>query len=59
LQDIPEPIRIKAKNSRILQQNCIACHQGLISEIIDHGEFADGTNTCVHCHAAVGHGPTR
>ncbi len=26
LQDFPEPIRIKPRYARILQQNCIACH---------------------------------
>jgi cytochrome c nitrite reductase small subunit len=59
LQDFPEPIRIKKKNARILQGNCIQCHQGLVNDLIDHGAFADGSNSCVRCHFSVGHGSPR
>lgn len=59
LQDFPEPIRIKPKNSRILQMNCLSCHQELLSELTRHGTFDDVTNQCVRCHASVGHGPPR
>ena len=59
LQDFPEPIRIKPKNARILQENCIACHQAAVGHLVGHGEFADGSNNCVRCHVAVGHGPPR
>src|SRR5436305_13769584 len=37
LQDFHEPIRISPKNARILQENCIACHKDLVSEIVGHG----------------------
>ncbi len=59
LQDFAEPIRIHSKNARILQENCLACHQDLVADLVNHGEFGDGSTSCVHCHAAVGHGPTR
>jgi cytochrome c nitrite reductase small subunit len=59
LQDFPEPIRIKPKNSHILQTNCIGCHGEMVSELRTHGAFEDGSNHCVRCHAAVGHGPPR
>lgn len=59
LQDFPEPIRIKPKNSAILQANCIRCHGELVSELNSHGTFDDGTNHCVRCHAGVGHGSVR
>jgi cytochrome c nitrite reductase small subunit len=59
LQDFHEPIRIKEKNSQILQLNCIQCHQELVSDLIHHGAFADNSNQCVRCHVSVGHGPTR
>jgi cytochrome c nitrite reductase small subunit len=59
LQDFPEPIRIKAKNSRILQENCIKCHERIVNDLLDNGAFADGSNNCVRCHAAVGHGASR
>jgi len=48
LQDFPEPIAITPYNARILQENCVACHEGLMDAI--------GTPECVHCHADVGHG---
>jgi cytochrome c nitrite reductase small subunit len=59
LQDFHEPIQIHEKNARILQENCIHCHQGLVGELVHHGSFADDSNSCVRCHAAVGHGPPR
>jgi cytochrome c nitrite reductase small subunit len=53
-----EPIRIKAKNARILQANCVACHAALVAEIA-HGRQLAGRSAigCVHCHHGVGHGP--
>lgn len=59
LQDFPEPIRIKPKNSRILQANCVQCHQDLVGDLVDHGSFDDGSNNCVRCHVSVGHGAPR
>jgi cytochrome c nitrite reductase small subunit len=58
-QDFHEPIMIKPKNSRILQNNCLKCHADLVHDIIE-GSTTDVTSvTCVHCHSSVGHGPTR
>ncbi|VGO23076.1 Cytochrome c-type protein NrfH [Pontiella sulfatireligans] len=56
LQDFHEPIMIKGKNQKILQHNCVSCHEDMV-----HGLFrGDITNpdavSCVHCHASVGHG---
>jgi cytochrome c nitrite reductase small subunit len=59
LQDFHEPIRIKPRNSQILQANCVACHQDLVSELTAHGSLADGSNQCVRCHVSVGHGSPR
>jgi cytochrome c nitrite reductase small subunit len=58
LQDFPEPIRIRPVSSKILQANCVTCHRDLVGDILGH-ESAGGTADCVHCHAAVGHGPQR
>ena len=59
LQDFHEPIMIKPKNARILQNNCLKCHGDLVHEIVA-GSTTDVTSvSCVHCHASVGHGPTR
>jgi cytochrome c nitrite reductase small subunit len=59
LQDFEEPIQIKPKNASILQNNCLNCHGDLVHEIV-HGSTGHETAVqCVHCHAHVGHGPTR
>jgi cytochrome c nitrite reductase small subunit len=56
LQDFHEPIRIHAKNSKILQTNCVRCHQDVVCELIQP-EAADPGISCVRCHRQVGHGP--
>ena len=58
LQDFPEPIRIRPVSSKILQTNCVRCHHELVNDILGHGSTG-GEENCVHCHAAVGHGPQR
>lgn len=59
LQDFAEPIRIKPRNEVILQENCVGCHAGLVSQIATHPGNGEQMLDCVHCHAGVGHGPTR
>lgn len=59
LQDFHEPIRIRAVNSGVLQNNCVDCHHDLVSHILPEKGKDDLTTTCVRCHAAVGHGPPR
>lgn len=50
-----EPITIKAKNSDILQANCLSCHQPMTADmLVGHGR--ENAVRCVHCHATVGHG---
>lgn len=63
LQNFPEPIRITAKNSRILQDNCVNCHSQLIDDVLHSGahgdrggDSPDSELRCVHCHRTVGHG---
>ena len=54
-----EPIRIKARNSQILQDNCLRCHGDLVHEVVRGSTWADDAIRCVHCHASVGHGARR
>ncbi len=59
LQDFHEPIRIRPKNSRVLNENCVACHREFTAEIrVTHGHDADKLD-CIRCHMDVGHGPPR
>lgn len=59
LQDFHEPIRIKPRNSVILQENCVDCHANLVSQIEPHSANEAHMVDCVFCHADVGHGPSR
>ena len=54
-----EPIRIKAKNSQILQDNCLRCHGEFVHDIVHGSTWADNAIRCVQCHRAVGHGARR
>ncbi len=56
LQNYPEPIRIRPRNARVLNDACIHCHQDLVSEVVGHGALGQETLRCVHCHVDVGHG---
>ncbi|MCB1069195.1 MAG: cytochrome c nitrite reductase small subunit [Verrucomicrobia bacterium] len=56
-QDFHEPIMIKEKNARILQENCLSCHGELVHELVAGATDSPDSITCVHCHASVGHGP--
>lgn len=67
MQDFPEPIRIKPANAKVLEANCLRCHQPMVGEITAHGTLGVPTDPtqkadlygCVRCHQSVGHGPTR
>ncbi len=49
-----DPIRIRDFSARIVQQNCVECHQRLVSEI--HRGTPGQELSCVACHGNVGHG---
>ena len=58
LQNFDEPIMIKAPNARILQENCLACHEDLVHELVSGVNGSPDEVQCVHCHVTVGHGET-
>ncbi len=57
-QDFHEPIMIKPGNSRILQQNCLRCHEGMVHDLVAGATTDRQAVECVHCHRSVGHGET-
>jgi cytochrome c nitrite reductase small subunit len=59
LQDFHEPIQLRPVSSRILNRNCVDCHQDFVHSVLAHDEDEKQTMNCVHCHASVGHGPQR
>ncbi len=56
LQDFHEPIMIKEKNSRILQRNCVQCHEDMVYELFRRDVTDPDAVSCIHCHASAGHG---
>lgn len=58
LQDFHEPIMIKPGNSRILQDNCLRCHEGMTHNLVAGATTDPQSVECVHCHRSVGHGET-
>ncbi|MFN7964885.1 MAG: cytochrome c nitrite reductase small subunit [Acidobacteriota bacterium] len=67
LQNFSEPIRIKPANAKVLEANCLRCHELITDEITAHGTLGIPTDPsqgadlygCVRCHQEVGHGPSR
>lgn len=59
LQDFHEPIMIRRHNSAVLQDNCVRCHEQIVSMINTHPGDAHKMLDCVSCHREVGHGPVR
>jgi len=55
-QNFQEPIMIKTKNSRILQKNCVRCHEDMVFEMFRRDINNPDALRCVHCHSTVGHG---
>ena len=58
LQNFHEPIMIKEPNARILQDNCLACHEDIVHELVVGVNGPAEEVRCVHCHVTVGHGET-
>jgi cytochrome c nitrite reductase small subunit len=55
-QVFQEPIMIKAKNSGILQHNCVKCHEDMVFEMFRGDINNPDAVRCIHCHSTVGHG---
>ena len=60
-QTFAEPITVKEKGRRILQENCIRCHAPLVDAVLPATartpHAADNGLACVKCHLTAGHGP--
>jgi cytochrome c nitrite reductase small subunit len=54
-QDFHEPIQIKRRNLSILQANCVACHQTMVTHLLPETVSGEAL-TCFSCHQSVGHG---
>lgn len=56
LDNFHEPIRIKDRNRRITQHNCVQCHRDVVHQMLPESPEGEAL-MCIHCHAGVGHGP--
>ncbi len=52
--NFPDIILIREFNAEIAEENCVACHQAMVSNV--HRSTDDGALSCVACHGNVGHG---
>jgi cytochrome c nitrite reductase small subunit len=60
LQNYRDPLVIRPRNSKVLQHNCIDCHQQTVNDILpEEGREDGGAASCVRCHGYVGHGPMK
>lgn len=54
----PEPIRIKPRNRRVVQRNCVACHLDMVHELLPTTVTGQAAH-CYRCHGDVGHALSR
>lgn len=54
LGDFKNPIQIKARNKRVTQTTCVSCHKDFVHWMLPATSEQD-MQSCVHCHAEVGH----
>lgn len=59
LQDFHEPILIKPRSARIVQENCVRCHGDLVDTLLARDGGREETFACARCHSQVGHGPNK
>lgn len=63
-QDFHEPIRLQEAGVKIVEANCVRCHEELTGAIA-HAPAMPGRADideplgCLRCHAGMGHGPVR
>jgi cytochrome c nitrite reductase small subunit len=52
--NIPEAIRAKESSRKVIQENCVRCHEDTVAEI--KGGPMDAERYCFECHRTVAHG---
>ncbi len=55
LQNFHEPITIRDSSKRILNKNCLHCHESMVGQIAGHEKTESDPNFCTRCHGSVGH----
>lgn len=57
-QDFHEPIFIREKNMKVLQKNCLSCHEDFVHDVVPQSNKGVDMLNCIHCHRSAGHGET-
>jgi cytochrome c nitrite reductase small subunit len=58
LENFHQPILITPHNRKILQENCVRCHETLVHDaILVPAGGSRQAQSCIHCHRNVGHIP--
>ena len=55
LQNFKEPIEITPRDRRLVQVNCVRCHESFVHAVLASAGPAGATLDCLRCHAGVGH----
>ena len=63
-QNFHEPIRIRPRTVRVLENNCLHCHGDFVSHLLEQDVAAGPSGgevgrSCVGCHLTVGHAAIR
>lgn len=56
--DFHEPIQIKPRNRRVIQNSCLHCHADFVNPMLPT-QPGGQVQWCVHCHSDVGHAGRR
>ncbi|MBI5431422.1 MAG: cytochrome c nitrite reductase small subunit [Planctomycetes bacterium] len=59
LNDFAEPIRITPDDLDIVRDNCVRCHDEMVSGLAPAAHGDGARVDCIQCHSAVAHGPLR
>jgi cytochrome c nitrite reductase small subunit len=54
--NIPDAIHAKESSRKVVQANCIRCHQSTVENIVNGPMAMDFDRNCFDCHRSVAHG---
>jgi cytochrome c nitrite reductase small subunit len=54
--NIPDAIHAKESSKKVVQANCIRCHQDTVEDIVNGPMAMDFERNCFDCHRTVAHG---
>jgi len=58
-ENFHEPIQMIPRSERIVEHNCVRCHESMVHPVLTAAAVAGEATNCLLCHRSVGHGPTK